>query len=452
MILITNATAVEFDPPRVRHDVEILIDGREIVAVSEGGRALTEATPGASGAGAEYTVIDAAGALVYPGLVCSHHHIYSGLARGIIAEIGPTPDFASILRNLWWRLDQAANEESMYASGLVCSLDAIRAGTTALIDHHASPRFIRGSLATLKRAFEYVGIRGATCYEVTDRHGREGMLAGVEENAAFARALDAEQAAGTHRGLVQSHIGGHAPFTLPEEGLEALAEVVKATGRGFHVHVAEDRYDASFSHATYGEDLIARLDRHGLVNERTMIAHGIFLHPHEIDLVNERDAFLLHNCRSNMNNGVGYNHHLAEYTNLALGTDGIGGDMLAEFKHAYFKHRDDNGPMGPDGYLRALAAGNRILERTFGGRFGRLEPGYAADVVINDYDPPTPLVAHNLAGHLAFGLDASGTRTVIVGGDVVYRDGAFPFDTASILADARVQATALWERMNAIAP
>ncbi len=153
-----------------------------------------------------------------------------------------------------------------------------------------------------------------------------------------------------------------------------------------------------------------------------------------------------------MNNGVGYNRHLPALRNVALGTDGIGGDMLAELKHAYFKHRDDRGPLGPDRFLAALAAGNRILERTFGGKYGRIEPGYTADLVVNEYDAPTPLTAENLAGHAAFGLDASGTRTVLINGEIVYRDRAFPFDIAPIYADAREQATALWKRVDALTP
>lgn len=443
MILITNATAVEFDPPSVRGGVEILIDGPLIVAVAKTGSAV--------GARPE-TVIDASGALVYPGLVCSHHHYYSGLARGVLASIGPTPDFASTLKNLWWRMDQAADQRSLHACSMICSMDAIRAGTTAVIDHSASPRFISGSLATIKDGMEQVGLRGATCYETTDRHGRDGMRAGIEENIAFARMIDQERREGSWRGLVEAHIGGHAPFTIPEEGMELLSDAIETTGRGVHVHVAEDRFDVGFSHLTYGEDLVARLDRHRLLNEKALVIHGTFLEPHEIELINERDAFVVHNCRSNMNNGVGYNAALPLVANLALGTDGIGADMTAEFKHAFFKHRDARGPWQPDAFLRALSAGNRILERIFGGRFGRIEAGYAADLVINDYDPPTPLAAENLAGHLAFGLDASGTRTVLVGGTVVYRDREFPFDSAAVNATAREQAKQLWSRMDQITP
>lgn len=457
MIIIRNATAIEFEPPRIREGVDIVIEGNTITAVGPGaGTSAAGAKRGSgSGPGGEETplkVIDATGRIVYPGIVDSHHHYYSGLARGVTAEIGPTPDFMSILKNLWWRMDRGADEENLYSAGLVCNLDAIRAGTTSVIDHNASPNFISGSLNTLKRSFEKVGIRGATCYEVTDRHGRKDMLAGVEENIAFAKQIDAEKADGTWSGLMEAHVGGHAPCTLPDEGLEAMAAAVKQTGRGLHLHVGEDAYDVSHSHVTYGKNIVPRLDEFGMLNEKTILVHGIYLDSDEVKLLGERDGFLVHNCRSNMNNGVGYNTRLPEYRNLALGTDGIGADMFTEFKFAYFKHKDAKGPWWPGDFMKALVAGNRILERNFGGKFGLLEPGYTADVVISAYDPPTPMVPENLSGHFLFGMDASITRTVIVDGKVVYEEGEFPFDTTEIYAESRKQAEKLWEKMDTIAP
>jgi len=442
-IVIKGATAVEFDPPRVREDCDVVIDGPTIRSVG----------PGAGRNVAADTVIDGTGRIVFPGIVCSHHHIYSALSRGITAGIGPTPDFVSILKNLWWRLDRAIDEDSLHFSTLVAAMDALRCGTTAIIDHHASPDFIEGSLDVVKQGLELIGVRGATCYEVTDRHGPEGMAAGIEENHRFAREARAAAERGERR-LVEAHVGGHAPCTLPEAALEGMAEVIRDTGRGLHLHVAEDRYDVSHSHVTYGEDIVSRLDRHGLLNDRTLLIHGVHLSEAEVDILNERDGFLVHNARSNMNNAVGYNPHLPKLRNLALGTDGIGANMYAELQTAYFKHKEASGPWWPGEFLGALQAGNRILERLFGGSFGRLDAGCAADVVVARYAAPTPLVPENVAGHFVFGQNPGMTETVIVDGRVVLSKGAFPedIDEAAIAAGAREQATLLWRRMDEIAP
>ncbi len=439
MIIIKNTKALQFDPPTVWNNVDIVIDGDTIADMGKGIAQNYKADK----------VIDGTDKLVYPGLVCSHHHYYSGLSRGVLAEIGPTPDFVSTLKNLWWRMDRALDEESTYYSSIISSIDAIRAGTTAVIDHHASPSYITGSLSTIKRGFDDSGLRGMTCYEVTDRNGIDQMKEGVEENIRFAREIDAEAASGKPH-LVDAHIGGHAPCTIPDEGMEMMAAAVKETGRGLHLHVAEDRYDVSQSHLMYGKDIVKRLDSFGILNEKTILVHGIFLSPEEIEILNSHDGFLVHNARSNMNNGVGYNEKLGSYRNLALGTDGIGPNMYEELKFAYFKHKDAGGPLWPGDYLQFLANGNKLLERNFGESFGKLEKGYKADIVVTDYRSPSPLVAENIGGHMVFGMTSSDVETVIINGKLVMENREFPFDIKEIYAKAAAAAQRVWDNMDKI--
>lgn len=438
MLLLKNCTAVEFCPSRVEAGVDIVIEGDKIVAV---GKNLTAQYPDAG-------CREMHNRLVMPGLVCAHNHFYSGLSRGILAPVAPCPDFISTLKNLWWRLDRALDEESLYYSGLICSLEAIRSGCTAVIDHHASPSLIKGSLAILRRGFLQAGLRGMTCFETTDRNGGLAELeAGVAENVDFASLIDSERTTHQQSPLVECHLGAHAPFTLSDAGLEILRQARKATGRGLHIHVAEDRYDVSHSHDKYGLDPIVRLDKFGLLDEKTLIAHALWLSPHEIALLNERRAALVHNARSNMNNHVGYNANLADYHLSTLGTDGIGADMFEELKFAFFKHRDAGGPLWPDSFLRMLHNGNTLLERNFSQSFGQLAAGYTADLTICDYASPTPLQAENLAGHLAFGMNSASVHSVMIAGRMVYEDRQFPFDIEPLYASARKAASRLWQNM-----
>ncbi len=439
MIIIKNTKALQFDPPKVWDNVDIVINGGEIVEVGQGAASNYKADK----------VIDGSGKLAYPGLVCSHHHYYSGLSRGVLAEIGPTPDFVSTLKNLWWRMDRALDEESTYYSSVISSIDAIKAGTTAVIDHHASPSYIRGSLSTIKRGFEDSGLRGMTCYEVTDRNGPDQMREGVEENIRFAKEIDQDIAAGREH-LVDAHIGGHAPCTIPDEGMEMMADAVKSTKRGLHLHVAEDRYDVSQSHLVYSRDIVKRLDSFGMLNDKTILVHGIYLNLEEIEILNSYDGFLVHNARSNMNNNVGYNENLSLYKNLALGTDGIGPNMYEEIKVAYFKHKDAGGPLWPGDYLQFLSNGNRILERNFGSKFGRLEKGYKADLVVADYLSPSPLVEENIGGHMVFGMTSTDVETVLINGKIVMENREFPFDVKEIYAKAAIAAKRVWENMDKI--
>jgi putative selenium metabolism protein SsnA len=430
MLLLKDARLLQFLPPEVREGMDVLIDGNKVVRVGQ------NLAPDS----ADARTIDLAGNLLSPGIVCSHNHFYSALARGILADIKPSTDFVSVLQNLWWRLDRAIDEEILYCSGLVGAIEAVRAGTTAVVDHHASPGFIGGSLKTLKKAFEKVGLRGILCYEVTDRNGGSQMRQGIEENIAFAQSAKG--------GLLEAAIGAHAAFTLGDEALALLSEAVRATGSGIHIHAAEDSYDSAAAHHLYQMDIMQRLESRNLLDGKTICAHGVHLTDSDISKLNEHDCFLVHNARSNMNNGVGYAGKLPAIRNVALGTDGIGSDMFEEMKFAYFKHRDAGGAFWPGNFLAFLHNGTRLLERYFPGSFQRIEAGSVADLVIYDYRNPTPLVGENIAGHLAFGLSSGSVKTVIINGSIVYEDRRFPFDLDPIYEKANRAAKALWKRMD----
>jgi putative selenium metabolism protein SsnA len=441
--VIKNAEKIiiSLDPPVVQDGVDIVVTDDMVTAIGINVGDMVNADK----------IIDASGCIVHPGLVCSHHHYYSGLSRGITADIGPTPDFISTLQQLWWRIDRALDEESVYYSSLICSLDAIRAGTTSVVDHHSSPSCIAGSLDAIKKGFVKTGLRGMTCYEVTNRNDGDAEIErGVAENIRFAKSIDAEKASGSSEYLVEAAIGGHAPFTISDAGMQLMAEAVKETGRGIHLHIAEDVYDVSVSHHQYQKDLVVRLNDFGLINNRSILVHGLFLSNEDLEILNIQDGFLVHNARSNMNNNVGYNNKLPAVKNLALGTDGIGADMFEELKFAYFKNRDAGGTFWPPEYLSALSRGNRILERYFSGQFGVLAPGYKADLVISDYQSPTPLNNDNLAGHFAFGLGSSSVRTVLINGRTVLENREFPLDVQQIYQDAAKHAKQVWKRMNSI--
>ena len=457
MILFEGVRLLSFNPPSVSEELDLAAYGPE-----EGGLLAGRIAEIGRDLGAKYPRAERVGSGGYlsPGLVCSHTHLYSALARGIEVAIAPSKDFAQILEHLWWRLDRAVDMPILEASALSGCADALFAGVTSLVDHHAGPGAIEGSLSTIRSACEEVGIRGILCYEATDRNGPGGARAGVAENIRFAKEIDDARARGGTP-LVEAAIGGHAGFTVGDETLESLADAVKSTGRGIHIHLAEDRYDAVDSRYRHGLDLVERLDRVGALTPKGIIGHGLWLTPSEIEIMNARDVFLAHNARSNMNNGVGYNSLLHKHRNVVLGTDGMGADMLEEFKFAVFRQRESGGPWWPGDFLACLDRGNRILERYFAPdfgvpegppnpgnfAFGVLAPGSPADLVLWDYDPPTPLDAENIAGHLAFGMSSRSVRSVVVDGSLRIRDRRALFDVEKIQALARQQARRLWNNM-----
>ncbi|PKL02992.1 MAG: chlorohydrolase, partial [Spirochaetae bacterium HGW-Spirochaetae-9] len=320
------------------------------------------------------------------------------------------------------------------------------------IDHHASPSCIDGSLETIAKGMREIGVRGATCYEITDRNGgMDEVKAGVQENIAFAKSVDAERKGGK-KPLVEAMIGGHAPFTIPDEGLAMMKDACDSTGRGIHLHVAEDKYDTVHSHHMYHKDIMDRLDSFGLLADNTLLVHGLWLNDSEIELLNERKSFLAHNPRSNMNNHVGYCKRLRQVDRLVLGTDGCGGNMFEEIKLAFFKHKDNGGPWWPGDFTNVLTRGNKILERYFGEQFGRVEPGYKADLTILDYNSPTPWVDGNAATHLVWGTSSNCVDSVMVEGNMVMEHRSFGFDVQEIYAKAAEVAQRVWKKVDTIAP
>jgi len=439
MTLIENARILHFYPGSVSAPTDILVDGS---VIKEVGTNLSSKYPAA-----ERVLFSG---YVSPGLVCSHNHFYSALARGLMVPVSPSKDFAQQLKNLWWRLDRALDEGIVRSSGLAGACDAVMCGVTSVIDHHASPSFIDGSLSVLKEGFETVGLRGILCYETTDRNGEEGARAGIRENVRFASTVDAERRNGGDP-LVEAAIGVHAPFTASDATLSGLAAACAETGRGLHIHVAEDKFDAVDSRYRFDLDIAARLDKAGLLGGKTILAHGLFLTSSEIELINERDCFLAHNARSNMNNSVGYNDRLPLFANAVLGTDGIGSDMLEEANFAFYKHHDAGGTLWMDSFLRMLQDGNRLLERYFPGKkFGRVEPGFQADLTFWDYDPPTPLLDGNVAGHAAFGMGSRMVHSTMVAGKFAVRDRKPLFDAPAILARGREDTIRMWKNMEAV--
>ena len=112
---------------------------------------------------------------VTSGLVCGHHHLYSALARGMPAPPRTPQNFQEILELVWWRLDCALDLDMIRWSAMLGALEALEAGTTAIVDHHASPNAIEGSLSVIADACAEVGVRAYCCYEVTDRNGPDGI-------------------------------------------------------------------------------------------------------------------------------------------------------------------------------------------------------------------------------------------------------------------------------------
>ena len=432
-LLLTGGTIVRSIRPVVVDEADLLLqDGR----VAAAGAMPVDAAR-----------LDCSGCLIVPGNVCAHTHLYSALSRGMPYHLAAPRTFVEILQRVWWRLDRALDPATIRASALAGGMEALLAGTTTLVDHHAAPNAIEGSLDIVADALAELGIRSVLCYETSDRDGAVVADQGLAENARFVASTTTGE-----RPLARGMVGAHASFTLSPETLAACAELARELAVGLHIHAAEDAADERDAEARFGSRVVARLAAAGALDGRTLLAHGVHLDPGEIEIVRAAGATVVHNARSNMNNAVGRAPLATLGERVALGTDGIGADMFEEARAAYFRRREEDVGTSLSWPLERLAEGARVAGEAFGEPLlGGLQPGAPADAVVLRYPAVTPVDAGTLAAHWLFGIGSGSVRDVIVGGALVVRDGRpVRLDAAAVAAEARAGATALWRRLEGI--
>ncbi|HEX9923156.1 MAG TPA: putative aminohydrolase SsnA [Anaerolineae bacterium] len=445
-VLITNGVILTFgDDRRVIPGGALYYEGDTIVEVGDSA-ALEQKYP-------KTNRLDAAGKIVMPGMICAHTHFYGAFARGMAIPGEPPANFMQVLERLWWKVDRALTLEDSKTSALVALVDAVRHGTTTLIDHHASPTHIDGSLDALAEAVTESGLRVGLCYEVTDRNGPEGAQAGIVENVRFLKRLQADP-----EPKLGASFGLHAAFTVGEETLEACLDAAHGLNTGFHIHVAEDKADEIDSLEMYGMRVAQRLEQKGILGPKTLVAHAIHVDETELDIFQSTQTKISHQPRSNMNNAVGVaevEQMLDKGITVGLGNDGFYNNMFSEIHTAYLLHRVSKGDprVMPGDRLITMAFNHNaaIAGLFFPKPAGALASGALADIILLDYIPYTPLTGGNYPWQLIFGMDGSHVTHTICGGQMLMRDRELlTLDETAIAAHAMQLAPAIWRRVEAI--
>ncbi len=373
--------------------------------------------------------LDCSGRIVTKSFVVGHHHIYSALARGMPQPaVGPT-SFVEILENIWWRLDKALDADMIRASALVAGIDAALAGTTFIIDHHASPNAACNSLHIIAEALDSVGLSHLLCYELSDRDGSERLEQGIAETDAYLR---------SHQGLV----GLHASFTVSDDLLSRAMEMARLHETGFHVHVAEAASDQEDCLAKHSKRCVQRFaDVGALELPQTILAHCIHLDNEERRLIGESEAWVAQQSESNQNNAVGTLDARAFADRVFIGTDGMHGDALAATRATYLASQSVEG-LSPHDACERLRCVHRYLDQN------NFRGDGENNLVLLDYHPPTPVTPANWASHVMYGLNRSHIETVISDGRVIVQNRRCTLlDEDSVLAEAQHQAKRLWDKL-----
>jgi putative selenium metabolism protein SsnA len=437
MKLIGNGKVItrDKDQPLIESGA-ILVEGNRILKVGKNDDLRKEYPD------AEY--IDAKNGLIMPGLINTHNHIYSAMARGMSINGYNPKGFLEILDGLWWNIDRHLTLEQTKQSAIATYIDCIKNGVTTVFDHHASYGSIEGSLFTIADAAKDLGVRTCLCYEVSDRDGEEKMRAAVKENADFIK-----YTSGLTDDMAKAMMGIHASFTISDE---TFAFIRKNTpdNIGYHIHVAEGIEDLYDSLKKYGKRVVNRLMDQGILGPKTVAGHCVYVNSQEMDLLKETDTVVVHNPESNMGNACGCPPTIEIFNRgimTGLGTDGYTNDMFESYKVGNLLHKhslcDANAAWNE---IPAMLFENnaRIANRYFEAPLGVLKAGAAADIIVAGYDPLTPMTADNINSHMLFGLNGSKVVTTMINGKVLMKDRVLlNIDEAKAMSDCRQQADLL---------
>lgn len=435
--MIGNGTMITRDPQNLfLEDGAVLMNGSQIVKVGPT-KELKDSYP-------HVEFIDAKGGVIMPAFINTHEHIYSAFARGLSIKGYDPKGFLDILDGMWWTIDRHLTLEQIRLSAMATYIDAIKNGVTTVFDHHASFGAITDSLFTIEEAAKETGVRSCLCYEVSDRDGKKKAKEAIMENVHFIKhALEDKS------DMIAGMMGMHASFTISDETME-LCATHKPEEAGYHIHVAEGIEDLHHCLRTYNKRIIDRLMDCKVLGDKTLAAHCIYVNQHEMELLKETNTMVVHNPESNMGNACGCPPVMEMFHTgilTGLGTDGYTHDMIESYKVANVLHKhhlcDANAAWGE--IPQMLFDGNaKIANRYFRKPLGVLKEGAAADVIVTDYNPLTPMAADNFNSHILFGMTGRSVVTTVGNGKVLMKDRRLvTIDEEKVMADCRKAATDL---------
>ena len=442
MIIIGNGRLVTRDPAAPFYENgAVAVDGNTIRKVGETAAIRSEFPE------AEY--VDAKGGVIMPAFINTHEHIYSAMARGLSIKGYDPKGFLEILDGMWWTIDRHLTNEATRQSARVTYLDSIKNGVTTVFDHHASFGEIHDSLFAIEDAAKEFGLRTCLCYEISDRDGMDKAKEAVMENAAWIKHALADDS-----DMIAGMMGMHAQFTISDETM-ALAAANKPDEVGYHIHVAEGIEDLHHCLKHYGKRIVDRLMDCNILGSKTLLAHCIYVNPHEMELIKETDTMVVHNPESNMGNACGCPPtmeivHRGILT--GLGTDGYTQDMLESYKVANVLHKhhlcDPNAAWSE--VPQMLFEGNaKIAGRYLKKPLGILKEGAAADVIVADYIPRTPMTKDNINSHIVFGMTGRSVVTTMCNGKILMKDRELiGVDEEKVLYEVREEAKKLERSIN----
>jgi 5-methylthioadenosine/S-adenosylhomocysteine deaminase len=374
-------------------------------------------------------LIEAGGAQLVAPLLNGHTHAAMTLFRGSGGDLPLMP----WLEERIWPVEAKLTDEDVYWGARLACAEMTRSGTTRFWDMYWQPE-------ATARAVADAGLKatiGAPLFDVgrDTEEMRRSALASLDHLAGLGPS-------------VSPALAPHSIYMVSEESLRWIAELGAERGVPIHTHLSETQHEVEECIAAHGERPAFYLDRLGALNERTVLAHGVWLDPEELALIAERGATVVTNPVANMKLAVGgvFPHAAARAAGVAvgLGTDGAGSndslDLLADLKTFALiqKHAaaDPTAIEAAEAWALATGAQAPLL-----GAGQPLTPGAPADFLLLAADAPE-LAIGELTADLVYAASGAVVDTVVVGGRALVREGELP-ELAEIVARAGERARRL---------
>lgn len=440
-MLIGNGKLYTNDPDRLFiSDGAVLIKGDTVADVGNSEELKTKYP--------DEEFIDVSNRVIMSGMINMHTHIYSSFARGMsVSE--PTRNFLEILENQWWRMDKLLTLKHTELSAYQTMIESVRNGVTCMVDHHASPYHITGSLFKIAEVSKKIGIRSDLCYEVSDRDGEDKTDEGIKENIDFIKEYN-----NSNQDLVHGHFGIHASFTISDKTMHKIATSMSGLDAGYHVHTAEGIEDEYDSLKKYGKRVVERLEDFDFLGEKTLCVHCCNINNREIQILSDTKTNVVHNPESNMGNAVGVTpliQLLKKNVKVGLGTDAYTNDMFESVKVAKIlqSHHLCDPTVGFNEAFKLQIINNPSIASSFFAKpVGIIKKGAYADIITLSYKNYTPMNADNFAGHMIFGMSGRMVNDTIINGKFVMKDRIIQtVDEDKIFAESEQIAHEIWEKM-----
>ena len=445
--LIQNGVIVTIDDDqRVLNPGYLLIEADRIAAVGAG-------DPPAAMRKADH-VIDASLMAVMPGMVNAHTHLFQTFIRGL-ADDKPLLEW---LKSAIWPVARALAPEEAYIAAQVGLIENLRGGATTIIDHqyiHTDP----ANDDAVCRAAEEMGVRFMLARGWADQNYHPAFMETSDRIVAeTTRLFQRWQDAGD--GRIQVEFAPLIPWGCSDAAMLRTHELSRQWGSGTHIHVAETQTEVTMNLESRGNRHIEWLAELGVLDAGFQLVHSVWLDDHEIDLVAESGATVVHCPVSNMYlaSGVARVPEMrAKGIPVALATDGPGSnnnqDMMETLKATVLLHKvatlDAMALLPEDVLWMACRGGADAYGQPQ--QIGSLEIGKKADVVLVDLDTPLAMPVHRVPSALVYNLGARDIDTVIVDGRILMRHKEITIlDEKTLLQKARQSCDALFQRAGVI--